>query len=45
MTDDQLFELAEQLADEAFGKKGMIEYSDRQELTVKFYKILKKWQQ
>jgi len=38
---DKTFELAERLADEAFGSKGVIEYSSRQELTVKFYEMLK----
>lgn len=38
---DKTFELAERLADEAFGSKGVIEYSNRQKLTVKFYKMLK----
>lgn len=40
LSEDEIFELAETLADEAFGKKGMIEYSDRQELTVKFNELL-----
>lgn len=38
---DKTFELAERLADEAFGSKGVIEYSNRQKLTVKFYEMLK----
>jgi len=38
---DKTFELAEHLADEAFGSKGVIEYSSRQELTSKFYEMLK----
>ena len=38
---DKTFELAERLADEAFGSKGVIEYSSRQELTSKFYEMLK----
>ena len=38
---DKTFELAERLADEAFGSKGVTEYSSRQELTVKFYAMLK----
>ena len=42
MTEDKIFELAELLADEAFGKKGMIAYSERQELTSKFNEILVK---
>jgi hypothetical protein len=42
MTEDKIFELAELLADEAFGKKGMIAYSERQELTSEFNKILVK---
>jgi len=40
LTEDEIFELAENLADEAFGKRGLIEYGERQELTVKFNKIL-----
>ena len=39
--ENKTFELAERLADEAFGSKGVIEYSSRQELTVKFYEMLK----
>jgi hypothetical protein len=39
--DDKLFELAELLSDEVFGEKGVILYSERQELTVKFLEILK----
>ena len=42
--EDKLFELAEKLADEVYGNyRGVILYSERQELTVKFFKILKKW--
>ena len=40
MNDKQIFQLAELLADESFGTKGMILYSERQELTSKFYEIL-----
>lgn len=39
---DKIFELAELLADEAFGEKGLIAYSQRQELTSKFNEILVK---
>lgn len=42
MNEDKIFELAELLADEAFGKKGMIAYSERQELTSKFNEMLVK---
>jgi len=42
MKEDEIFELSELLADEAFGKRGLIEYSQRQELTVKFNEILVK---
>lgn len=38
---NKTFKLAERLADEAFGSKGVIEYSNRQKLTVKFYEMLK----
>ena len=40
MSEDQIFELAEKLADEAFGDEGFIKYSERQVLAHKFYKIL-----
>jgi len=36
--DNEIFELAEQLADEVYD---YIHYSERQELTIKFYNILK----
>lgn len=42
MTEDEIFELAELLADEAFDKKGVIYYSERQELTSIFNKMLVK---
>ena len=40
MSEMEIFELAEILADEVFGKEGYIYYSERQELTVKFNDIL-----
>lgn len=40
MDEEQIFQLAELLADEVFGQDGMIKYSERQELSLKFHKIL-----
>jgi hypothetical protein len=39
--DDVLYNLADILADEAFGKRGLIEYSARQVLSLKFFEMLK----
>lgn len=38
--DEALFELAEKLADEVFGKEGMEKYSERQMMAIEFHKIL-----
>ena len=40
MTQKDIFELAELLADETFSEKGLIRYSEKQELTIKFFNIL-----
>lgn len=40
MDEDKIFELAEILADKAFGNKGRYLYSERQELTSKFNEML-----
>ncbi len=40
MKEDQIYEIASKLADEAFGDKGVYYYSQRQELTYKFNEML-----
>jgi len=40
LTDDEIFELSELLADEVFGDIGYIYYAERQELTSKFNEII-----
>lgn len=42
MNEDKIFEIAELLSDEAFGKNGVVYYSERQEMTSKFNEILVK---
>lgn len=41
MNEDKIFELAEKLADEAYGDKGVYLYSERQDLTSRLNDILK----
>lgn len=40
ITEEKVFQIAEKLADEVFGKEGMEKYSERQVLTVELNKIL-----
>jgi hypothetical protein len=40
IAEEKVFQIAEKLADEVFGKEGMEKYSERQVLTVELNKIL-----